>query len=186
MKLTTSSLRAPFMALAALLFAGLPALQASDRVTPDWLSSRYWKRASPAEVTVTGARQGDDHVLTLAYVFEANGGRYAGAYLYKGVETPFYELRLKARSATTGRLLVRFFEKGGEVLQYTVPLEASGEWSDIRINLDRPSHSFPVGKDALLNKKPDFPFTGILFGLEVGTGVVAEGELQLAGLELLR
>lgn len=158
------------------------------RETPSWFALPHWKPSSAngVESLVESVLIDDKRVLRLRYAFEASSGRHAGAYLYIGVRNAFEEMRLKVKSSTEGKVIVRLFDTDGEVVQYAIPVKMVGEWIDLRIELARPTGTFASQKGAILNKKADFPLKGIFFGLETPRGTVARGDLLLSDLELVR
>jgi|GEM_PF-4216111 hypothetical protein len=173
--------------LGLLALAAAPRAQA-EIVTPRWFGSEHWKSASGREVRseVSAEKRPGLGVLRIGYTITAGSARYAGAYLHQGVKEPFDELRFRVKSAVSGRALVRFIDQDGEVLQYTVPVQGSSEWTPVSIRIEKPSTTFPDKAGSVLNKEPDFPFTGMLFGFELPKGAEASGEVFFSEPELIR
>ncbi|MFA6961225.1 MAG: hypothetical protein WC205_10770 [Opitutaceae bacterium] len=153
-----------------------------------WFRSNYWAYtpAKGVDGTVEPVSIDGKSVLRLRYVFTPEGGRYSAAYLYLKSIDQFTELRFRVKSDMAGNVLVRLFDADGEALQYVVPVKKSAEWTDIRIEVARPTTTFATKAGVILNKKADFPATGVFFGLEVPKGTEASGDILYTEPELVR
>jgi len=157
----------------------------------DWFSSSVpWRFNSGREfpgatgsfaVTTAGSRPAG----RLDYDFTA-GGRYVGALLFRKIDPAFAELRLRVKSTTPCKLIVRLFDADGEVFQYARPCPGTTGWTDYRIALSQSTLSFANGKGGVVDKKIDFPLRGLLLGVEVPKGSRLKGEALFSDIELVR